>query len=52
MIQKQGFQTFKKNGQVECVINLQNFIIPVFLNEFGVSYSFVNSIEFGFKSNL
>lgn len=42
----------KKPSHVEYVINLQNVLISILLNEFGVSYSLVNSIEFGFKSNL
>lgn len=58
MIQEQEFHILsmqdikKKNSHVGYVINLQNVLISILLNEFGVSYSLVNSIEFGFKSNL
>lgn len=45
-------QDKKKPSHVGYVINLQNVLISILLNEFGVSYSLVNSIEFGFKSNL
>lgn len=55
MIQEQEFHicnTLKKTSHVGYVINLQNVLISILLNEFGVSYSLVNSIEFGFKNNL